>query len=107
TSAELEEHAFGLEENAPVALGIIMVVRAVDMILAEGDCIRNLVRHLINADIKPKLIERTHHLCVKIRHGSWVEFDLFMGAVARRDPQGMVDEIERRARPRSIRVFKN
>src|SRR4029078_7477003 len=94
TSAGLEEHAFGLEENAPVALGIIMVVRAVDMILAEGDCIRNLVRHLINADIKPKLSERTHHLCVKIGHGSWVEFDLFMGAVARRDPQGMVDEIE-------------
>ena len=71
-----------------------MVVRAVDMILAEGDCIRNLVRHLINADLQPKLSERMHHLCVKIGHGSRVELNLFAGAVARRDPQDMVDEIE-------------
>ena len=81
-------------KNAREALRELAIVRRMQMILAETNRVGNLVGQLIDADLYAKLREGAHEICVEIGDGARAERDVLLTAVAGRNPQHVVQEVE-------------
>ena len=90
----LPSTSVGLGENAPEALRELPIVGGVNMILAETNCVGNLVGQLIDADLYAKLREGAHEIRVEIGDGARAELDCPLTAIAGRDKQHVVQEVE-------------
>src|SRR6202011_5722353 len=88
------KYAIGLDQNAPESIGIFRIVRAMLIILVEGNWIGNLVRYDVDLDRQFQLVQRGHDRFVEIRHTARFQFDRSLRAVAFQNPKLVIDEIE-------------
>src|SRR5689334_3807412 len=86
------EHAVGLYERAPVAMRVLAVVRAVDVVLVERDRIRNLVRPPEDVDVHVELRELSHETAVERGDRLRRERDPPDSAIGRLDRELVRDE---------------
>src|SRR5690606_26082172 len=92
--AECLEHTVHLNEDAPQPMRVLGVVRAVLLVLLEGDALRDLDGRGPDAYVDAERPQRVHHLAVKGGDGFRLQRDRALAAVARRDLQHVVGEVK-------------
>jgi hypothetical protein len=92
--AKPAQHALGLHQNAPKALGEILVIRCVDMVLTERDGVWNLIWQLVDGHFDADIRERVQKVGIEIRNRARNEPYLSLCSVARRRKQHMIQKIK-------------
>ena len=77
--------------DAPHSIGVIgrMLI-----VLRKPDRVGQFVQHLVDGNVNAECVQPREHGDVKARHRFSGEHELPLGTVARRNAQGVVDEIE-------------
>src|SRR5665213_275944 len=92
--AELLEYAIGVDEDLKKTPHCAGIVGRVPIILREPDRVRQFVWYLVDDDLDSDVGEIGHHGRVEARDRLPGQSKLAREAVAGRDPQRMVDEVE-------------
>ena len=92
--AEHFQHAVGLHQDPPEPVGVLTIVGAMDLVAIERDRIRHLVRALPNVHVQAERVELVHEARVERRDRLRLEREPAFSAVARRDDQPVIDEVE-------------
>src|SRR6202043_742195 len=92
--SEACEHVMCSKQHTPEAVGVITVVGGVRAVLIEGDAIRDLARHLADADVESEIGQCAEQLIEELRDRLPREHDLTEVPVARSHPQHVIDEVE-------------
>jgi hypothetical protein len=88
------EDPVGLQQHAPVAVDALGIIGRMHLILGERDGVRDLVRDRMKADLDPEPGQEVHEPPVEVCDRHRPERQSACSAVAHRDEQPMVDEIE-------------
>src|SRR3979411_631119 len=92
--AELLEHPIGIDQYLKETPHSVRVVGGMLVVLRKPDRLGQFVGHLVDGDMNAKLRERCHDRCVETRDRLSGESKLPRCAVAGRNPQKMIDEVE-------------
>ena len=92
--AELLEHPVDIDQDLQEAPHRVWIVGRMLAVLRKPDRVRQFIGHLVDGDVNAKLGQISHHGGIEARDRLSGESKLPRCAIARRNPQGMVDEVE-------------
>src|ERR1700687_705333 len=104
--AESLEHPIGIEQHLKKAPHRGRIIGCMPVVLRKSDRLRQFVRHLVDHEVNAELGECGHDRRIKTRDRLSGQRKLPRGAVAGRNTQGMVDEVEVDLKASAVFLFR-